>query len=190
MGKRVGLLGLLLVATSTVGCTLMTGSATPTPLFAPDDIEFVLPRQVGGIALTVGASDGRHLIQEFGLAPVQDLLIPLAKEPGDVRVGVAWSGNNDRGDRRLFIDAIRIDGVEAKPLVEQFYRQVIYKGVDVPEGMDAYWRDVGGRSVWVMTLPGNDWYMAIYPKGEVMFVFGTSIHEPEVTIEDVLAELP
>ena len=188
---RVGLLGALLVMV--LGSAAVAQSPTPeaTSPYAPDDMAFLLPRSVADITLEVeGGAGADYATEMLGVEVLQALLLPLEKEPADVRVASAKSDLNDMGQQRVAIVAMRVDGIDAAILNDHLLA-LSGLGVDSPPpGYSLEWQEVDGKQVLVLANADHEGWGLFYPKGEVLFMATTSMDAPEVKMEQVLAELP
>ena len=195
--KRVGLLGLLLVmalgsgvmAQSPSPSSLPSPSPEPTPLFAPDDLAFLIPSEVKSLKLDIGTSGIEALVLTAEDREVwRDFLLPFGKVPTDVKVAFGERWPSEPGDAMTQVFAARVDGVAADALVEPMLMTLV--GIDpsdLPAGTHVEWQDIDGRSVLVLTEDGYMRWAFLYPKGEVLFV---AVGDGDLMVEDVLAELP
>ena len=182
MGKRVGLLGLLLVLA--LGSGAAAQEPSPTTLYAPDDLASILPSQVGPVTLSIESFDGPEQVAEdpelFG-----DLFLRLGKDPSDYSLAAA-RGESEDGSSLVYVAAFRIEGVLADDW--GFDGVMTFDLDEPPPGWHVEWRDIGDRRVAVMSDEGFEaGRSAAYAKGEVFFYL---VGVGGVTIEDVLAELP
>ena len=199
MGKRAGLLGLLLVVA--LGCGVVAQSPAPeaTPLYAPDDLASIIPSQVGDIDLSILDFSAVSSADAEWTAGWRDVLVPLGLEPEDVRAAGGY-GVHPEGDRFLSIEATRIVGAQAADFWAGVFEGLRRESQAVADQLPVAamdWQDIGDRRVVVVTFDGHDRFIEyLYPKGEVLFRVrlgrvGPDPDAPtEPTIEDVLAELP
>ena len=154
MSKRFGLLGLLLALA--LGTGVMAQEPEPTSLFAPEDLAFTIPSRVGDYEL--GNVGDVELDPEMrGIW--RDLLLPLGKEPKDVReaAGKAYlvgQDANSSAEAAFGLGAIRVDGVPAAHIAEPFMAMIMIESLgDVPSAAVLYeWRVIDGRDVYSRTL--------------------------------------
>ena len=214
MSKRVGLLGLLLVLALGTGVVAQSPSPMPspssqlslspepTPLFAPDDLAFLLPSRIGDVEMDVfelGVADLMDSAEER--EKWRDLLLPIGNEPADVH-GAASVGfatvDRDPANGDLYFEvldssgeprggnvalmALRIDGITAEALSAHMLAMM---GEDEATGE---WLEVMDRRV-MRVDSGGGVHLLMYPKGEVLFV---AMVAPETGLSDtdLLAELP
>ena len=118
----------------------------------------------------------------------RDLLPSIGKVPTDLEVATGRTSPSEPFGATTQVAAIRVDGVGADALVEPWFRFVAQVDPsDLPAGAHAEWQDIDGRSVLVLTEDGYTRWAFLYPKGEVLFV---AVGDGDLTVEDVLAELP
>lgn len=200
--KRVGLLAGLVALVLGTGVVAQEPSPEASPLYAPDDMTLALPSRIGEYVVVV---------RDVPLDPEEremwrDLLLPFGKEPSDVRQVFAYADPTEAdeplsdNDVAFRAGVFRVDGVPAASWLDAFITDFLSVG----EGWDDYaydemgWRVVDGREVYFAPQEyagregGNEdrgfWF---YPKGEVLFyIYRTKYPVTELTIEDVLAELP
>ena len=188
------ILGTALTATLLLAQSVAAKEASPspaaTPLYAPDDMVFALPYQIDGRLLSPTSRDGEWFVDQFGQEAARDLLIPMNREPDDIRAATALPERN--GDEPyLSLFAIRVDGIEGTrltlPLTEMMFGT--NGGADDDQQWD--WIDIDGRAVLAIEVgdPPDPWVMA-YPNGEVVVFVGGTGPDPIATMEAVLAELP
>jgi hypothetical protein len=79
--KRIGLLASMLVLGSAVAA--QEPSPEASALYAPDDMTFQVPRQVGELSLAVEEMDAVFASGSVSIGTWQDLLIQMGKEPAD-----------------------------------------------------------------------------------------------------------
>lgn len=194
MTRVDAIVGISLAATLLLaqGVIAQDASLSPSaaPLYAPDDMAFALPYQIDGRLLDPISRDGEWFVGQFGQEAARDLLIPLNREPSDIRAATAIPERAD-DEPYLSLFAIRIDGVEgtrlALPLTEMMFGT--NEGADDDQGWD--WIEIDGRAVLSIEVadPPDAWAMA-YPRGEVVFFVGGVGPDPQATMGAVLAELP
>ncbi len=168
------------------GAVAQSPSPEATPLYAPDDMALLLPRQVADVPLTVTSADDPGLVFDDHL---EDLLLLYAKDREDLRMAVAGSVPDTYGDRPLTIFAIRLDGVPAEAWLDTYLAASLPwdESGSLPENFHLDDAEVGGRDVRVLTVAGGTF--TFYPMGEVLFV-AAAIGVGAPAIDDVLAELP
>ena len=192
--------GLLVLALGS-GAVAQSSSPEATPLYAPEDLAFVLPRHVAALSLDVETLEPDEVLETYGFDWLQDLLVPHGKDPTDLHMATAFSNTEDLDRPWLFLSAMRVEGVDGVSLVQPvaerarldpFFERVFREDpVDPPYGMTLARQDIGGRNVMVVTRDDDDGWFLMYPKGEVLFTaVSVPWDNPTVTIEDVLAELP
>ena len=192
--KGVGLLASLLMLVLSTGAVAQSPSpaASPeaTPSFAPDDLASLLPRRIGEAEMAVACAGGEALVGMFGLDAVQSLLVPLGKDPSDVRLAMASTGRQV-GVARLNVIAVRVGGIAAMSIAESMMSMELESILGPAlQGVSDEWRYLEGREVLhVVFEKGPDDCMAFYPKGEVLF-FVMKSGEPPLDVLDVLAALP
>jgi len=192
MSKRAGFLGALM-ATLLAACT-STSSASPAPLFAPDDLASSLPASVSGMDLTIEEGMGvttnprrdGYYLDLAGDDRLRALLTPLERTLLDVRVAHAFAG-----DEGLDIVAFRVDGVAAASLLDGYVQMVRPIPSPYPADIPLAWQTIDGRRVLVFGTKemGPGWAF-FYPKGEVMFLAFDLPDGDIAEMDDVLAGLP
>lgn len=182
MGKRVGLLGSLLVLALASGAVAQEPS--PTRLYAPEDLAAVLPTQVGPLTLDIQSFDGSEQVAEDP-AKYEDVFLRLGKEPSDYSLATA-RGEAEDGSSVVYVAAFRIEGVFADDW--GFDEVLAYDLDDPPPDRHVEWNDIGDRRVAVISHDASEaTWSAAYAKGEVFFFL---VGGGGVAIEDVFAELP
>lgn len=193
--RRVrAIVGITLAATLLLaqGVAAQVSSPSPaaTPIYAPEDMAFALPYQIDGRLLDPVAHDGEWFVEQIGQEAARDLLVPLDREPTDVRAAVATPDRT--GDEPyLSLFAIRIDGVEGARLAVPLTEIMFGTNEGTDDGQPWDWIEIDGRAVLaieVADVPGA-WALA-YPKGEVVFFVGGESPDPQAAMEAVVTELP
>ena len=194
--KRVGLLAAVLVLAFGSGVVAHESSPVPSPGYAPDDLAYALPPTIGDIEMDVfGFSVGYFPTSRGYEDAWRDVLVPLGKDPMDVRTAVATDLDDDL---RISVEMVRVDGVQAVDLWEGVWRGQNPTITVGPSDVEWQWQDIAGRRIavvdWRVELGGSEVAGTdyVYPKGEALFIietFALGDAEP-LPIEDVLAELP
>ena len=194
MRRVKAIVGITLAATLLLAQGVAAQEASPspaaTPIYAPEDMAFALPYQIAGRTLDPISRDGEWFVDQFGQEAARELLIPLNREPSDIRAATALAERtNDEPYLSLF--AIRIDGVEGSQLVVPL-AEVMFGTEEMTEGDQPWgWVEMDGRAVLVIDVADSPgvWALA-YPKGEVVFFVGGESPDPLAAMEAVVAELP
>ncbi len=192
-GKRVGLLGVLLVLVLVLGSGVEGQSPTPgaTPPYAPIDLASAIPSQVGDVALDVRSWTGPELLaaaDDTDRTAMTAMLTSLGKEPEDLTVATAEPFDESAPDT-YWVTATRVVGVPADTLMDAMQQAALSRhDRTLPENVLRINLPVAGRTIY----PSYNRYTGqsfnfFYLRGEVLFrVEGYG----DVTVEDVLAVLP
>jgi hypothetical protein len=189
--KRAGLPAalalLVLVGTQAVA---QDPSPEASPLSAPADLTLLLPASVGERTLRSGEQlDGEAIAERVDLALLQDLLLPLQKEPDDVQFAEAVGED-------LVILAVHIDGVDPEPLQEELLATFGFNGRALPNGITLRSSTVAGRPVREVVdedMPGpwaSEPWGWTFTSGDVFLAVFGILPLDGFDIEDVLAQLP
>ena len=129
----------------------------------PADLAATLPKEVGGITLTIETQTGEEFVGESD--DFRAILAQLGKQPSDLTVATG-SGTDVEGGRGVFVYAIRVAGLDANRLVDVFKAQIQR---DSPEDVIAT-ETVGGKTT--TTVTGDDSKQYLYVRGDVLYFAG------------------
>ena len=191
MGMRVGLLAGLLVVALGSGAVAQDPEPEATPPYAPLDLASAIPSQVGDVALVVTTMTGPELLaatDDTNRAATTAMLTSLGKEPEDLVMAQGDPVDESAPDT-YWVTATRVVGVPADTLMDAVQRAALARhDGTLPQEVVRVSLPVAGRTIYPLynRYIGQS-FNFFYPHGEVLFSvegFG------DVTVEDVLAELP
>ncbi len=195
MHGRVALLGVALVIALGTSVVAQEPSPGTSPVLAPDDLTFTLPSSIGRYDLDISAVPMEdYLGTDEARELWRDLLLPLGKEPKDVRMALGYGHPSDPDDESLAgtgvaVIVLRVDGVMASDILDEWV-QLLASGDDAGRTLDTQWLDIDGRQVQFAQYDIDDLNGGyLYPNGEVVFMFVVS-GDGAPTPAEVMAELP
>jgi hypothetical protein len=193
--KQAGVLAGLLVLAVGSGAVAQSTSPHVSPGWnspdGPEGIASYLPSHVGAVELEDFTAPQGRIMAGWLVEAMQREAGQTVTEPEDVEVAMAWTGDPPQDAARLWVTAMRAEGVQTEPIAEPFMHLFLEAVGGQPEPIPAEWREVDGRDVLVWPWPpfeDGSW-LAAYPYDEVLF-FVTKAGAESVTLETVLAELP
>jgi hypothetical protein len=180
-----------------LGSGVVAQEPSPTPLYAPEDMAFTIPTRVGSHDLEIVAAGLDRLAGSGEAREVwRDFLLPLGKEPSDVRIAVGVGGysppsldGSSTFELAVAIMAVRVDGVPAEQVIDTLVQTVVVTDFEPPDEVHQEWQEVEGRRMQVVRFD-DDPPQYMYPNGEVLFYITIADEEIAPTLSEVLAELP
>ncbi len=150
----------------------------PPPSYVPDpELDARVPKTVGGQPISGRSAPALALFANAApedIKPLTDALAAMGKTLADASVLLATSADNS-----VLIQALRVKGVDAAPLVPALVAQI---GLNQPVQQAA--EEIAGKAVTVVTATGRKQYL--YPKDDT--VWFVSAEEPGLT--EIFTALP
>lgn len=176
----------LLLAALLVGCggTTATPIAPARTLFAPDDLAFTIPREVGDRRLEVEIlSDDqiRDLFDSGHYDPYRPVLVRHGKDPSAMSVVLGrWHDDTES----IFITALRVSGIDATELVDPYWEIGDLFATPPPYELVV----IGGKQMrhYTYKLTNSEFDDYVYTVGEVEY----RLDAPPGLVESVVGELP
>lgn len=158
-------------------------SADPSEQHAAPDLEALLPRKIGGVALTYQSTDGTTALagDDASTKALVASLTQMGKTVADLDIAEAYDGD---GSLDAQIIAFRVTGISADKLGQAILDSWLSDGAS---GITSAKTTISGKTVTKVTYSDGGPADYLYLKGEVVYDLSTST---DSVVTDTLSQFP